>query len=385
MDKIYDVVIVGGGASGLMCANFLDKKLNVAIIDKNQIGKKILATGNGRCNFTNIKIEVNKYNNDLVREVIKEFDNNSVISFFKSKGVESYFDEEGRVYPCSDSAKDVRRALTEGIVADIFMDEVSNIKKKDAFEVTCVSGEILQAKKVVVACGNVQIENILRDFSLKVEEKKRVLSGFLIKKNFDKALFGVREDCVVKANVCGKEFVERGQVQFKKDGISGIVIFNLSSFVHKYGKLPIKVTLSLLPRVDEKELKEIFDYRRKNCLDLKVRDALFGLLKPEMANYLIKQIGLDKLDRNISSLTDIEIERIIYYIKNLQYTLIDNYQECQVLSGGVDLKNMKDFQVIEGMYFAGECCNVFGPCGGYNLQWAFSSGYKIAQLINKNN
>ena len=133
MAKIFDVAIIGGGASGLMCANFLDtKKMSVVIIDKDFLGKKLLVTGNGRCNLTNQNIDTEKYNTNLVKEVLKEFDKDKTLSFFKSIGIETFADDEGRYYPLSETAKDVKDALVNNLKnVETLKDEVQKVHKKE--------------------------------------------------------------------------------------------------------------------------------------------------------------------------------------------------------------------------------------------------------------
>lgn len=376
--KTYDIVIIGGGASGLMCANNLAHIFSVAVIDGVALGKKLLVTGNGRCNFTNINLDSAFYNTKQVQKYIKEFDEKDTIKFFKEMGIESFADDEGRVYPLSESAKDVQKALTQKLSCDYISGKVIRLTKKGLFEITLESGEVVKSKKVVMACGNRNIEEILSDFKLPFEKKEPVLCGFKVK-GFDKSLFGLREDVILKS----KNFKEKGQVQFRKDGISGIVVFNLSAKVKD--EKPFDVEIELLPEISESKIEGILVYRRENCGDFALSDCLLGILKGELAKYILKECKILTEKRTLSGLSDIEIKSIAYKIKHLKMTCTEKYDDCQVLSGGISLKNLSDFQSeIKGLYFCGESTNVFGACGGYNLQWAWSSGYCLAKELNRN-
>ena len=380
MNEIYDVLIVGGGASGLMCANCLDKRLKTAIIDKQALGKKLLATGNGRCNLTNKNIAPEFYNSKLVKRFLEDFGLDRTINFFKSIGIELFFDDEGRAYPVSETAKDVQEALVKGLQGVSYIkDEVIEISKKSNYELKLLSNNIVKAKQVVLACGNGTLKNILKPLNLKYEDEGYILTGYKVK-NFDKNLFGIRENAVVRADELN--FKELGQVQFKKDGISGIVIFDLSAYANFKKVKNFEVRLELLPKMSQEELEKIIQYRVCNCQNLLKKDALIGLIKSQMADYIFKQAKLKDLNDKLSNLNHEEIKILVGTIKDLRFKCIEPYKDCQVLSGGVDLKYLKDLQAMDGLYFCGEATNVYGICGGFNLQWAWSSGFAVSKIIN---
>lgn len=380
MQKIFDVVIVGGGASGLMCANFLkDKNKDFLIVEKSSLGKKILVTGNGRCNLSNKKIKLSDYNTDLVKTVISNFDNFKTLEYFKSIAVETFFDEEGRCYPISETAKDIRDALCKGVENKFLHDEVVKVTKNKYFELRLLSNGTLLAKKIVIACGTKNLPSILSDFNLNFQPQKPVLTGFIVK-NFDKNLLGVRENVIVTSNECN--FKEKGQVQFKKDGISGIVIFNLSAKSAKLNIEKFSVNLQLLPGISEDKVIEILKYRKNNAKNLLVKDVLISLVKPATASYILKVCKIKNLERKINFIRDDEISLIAQTLKALSFECIKPYDDFQVLSGGVDLSDLKNLESnTKGLYFCGEACNVYGVCGGYNLQWAWSSGKFVADRI----
>ena len=386
MDKIFEVAIIGGGASGLFCANSLRFNSDEIIhIDKSSLEKKLLVTENRTYNLTNKNIDIDKYNTILTKEVIESFDQFKTIQYFKKLGIEIYFDEEGRGYPLSDKAKDVKERLLAGIGNVKYLnDEVIKVTKNQVFEIKMMSGQKVLARNVVMACGTKNIEKILEEFKLCFEKQKKVLTGFKVNKGYDCHLFGTRVNCVVKANFNGNKFCENGQVQFKKDGISGIVVFNLSAFAQKHNAQNFRVELELLPSITKDELMKILIFRSQNCSNLLVKDVFVGILDPQIAKYILTRTKIKEQERKVKNLTIKEIEKLSQSVKSLDFICNETYEDCQVLSGGIDLKSLDNLQTkVPGLYVCGECCNVYGPCGGYNLQWAWSSGHFVAKMINK--
>lgn len=376
----FDIVIIGGGASGLMCANNLKHSFSVAIVDSNPLGKKLLATGNGRCNFTNEHLSAQMYNKAKAEKYLQAFDNNAAVKFFEKIGIPSFADEEGRVYPLSESAKDVQSALTRNINAKVITQSAAKISKKEKFEIELSDGSSIFADKVVIACGNKSLGGLLADFNLPLQKQEQVLCGFKVK-DFDKSLFGLRENVVAKVRELG--FEERGQVQFRKDGISGIVIFNLSAKVAQ-ADCPFEIELELLPEISEQKFASMMKSRQKDCKNLYVKDSLLGILKLELARYVLKISGITGTDRRLSELSDEEISRIIKNIKHLKFICKEKYDDGQVLAGGMKLEDLRDLESsVKGLFFCGEAAGVYGTSGGYNLQWAWSSGYFIADKLNK--
>ena len=382
--KKYDIVIIGGGASGLMCANNLAHNFSVAIIDEFALGKKLLVTGNGRCNFTNRKLALDGYNTELVKNFLDEFDQMDTIKYFERLGIPSFADTEGRVYPVSESAKDIQYALTKGLSGiDYIQDKVLMVKKENTFNIYLSKNEIICADRLIMACGNRDLHTILANFNLKIEKTEKVLCGFKILK-FNKSLFGLREDAVVRCKIQNFYFEERGQVQFRRDGISGIVIFNLSAKLSERIKYPFNIELELLPDISYDDLISLLKSRRKMCSNLTIKDCLLGILKTELAKYILKECKIEDTERTLAQMKDIELIRVAKKIKSCVLTCSEKYNDCQVLAGGITLSSLNNFESeIKNLYFIGETTKVYGICGGYNLQWAWTSGYCLAKRLNK--
>ena len=306
--KTYDIVIIGGGASGLMCANNLAHIFSVAVIDGVALGKKLLVTGNGRCNFTNINLDSAFYNTKQVQKYIKEFDEKDTIKFFKEIGIESFADDEGRVYPLSESAKDVQKALTQKLRCDYISGKVIRLTKKGLFEITLESGEVVKSKKVVMACGNRNIEEILSDFKLPFEKKEPVVaapvapkSKKVVRKPFAEKMAKASDDIKTTYNILKNELISYGV----KSRIShGADTFRLRK--QEYAKITlVGKNLKLYVAVDPKKYEgttfPVRDEGSKKCFAttptmIKVKSTLSIKRAKMMIADLMAERGLIKGD-----------------------------------------------------------------------------------------
>ena len=377
MKKIYDVVIVGGGASGLLCASALSKKFKIAILEKDtKIGKKILATGNGRCNLTNTNMS-SKYYNQNIDTYLNKFNSLNTIKYFNKLGLLTYADNEGRVYPTSNSATSVldilRFSLSDNV--SIFCEKnIQNITKNDIFELKTDKNEVFYAKKIVYTCGGNslhEIENLHKDL---IPFKKSLVS---LRTDYNKFLNNIRvSDIKATLKLNNQEVVERGEILFKDNAISGIMIFNLSSYMARINNYEQNIVLDFLPDITEDKLYTILT-DRQGIQYLTKENCLTGIFHSALCKNIIDKINNDT--QNINKLV-----RFIKHYNIKTYAPLDNNQ---VFSGGVSLHSLKNsLESIynEGLYFAGECIDVDGICGGYNLQWAWTSAYIVANDINNN-
>lgn len=376
------VVIVGGGASGLLAAITAARKGSfVVVLEKNdRVGKKILSTGNGRCNYTNIYCKVSNYNSDFVFDVLKKFSPEVAISFFKDIGMLSKIEDEGRVYPLSMQAStvlDVLRAEAHrlGVFVKVGF-EVKKIEKNDnLFRVYSSDNEVIQADKVIVCTGGIAAPktgsngsgyDLLKALGHSVTALKPSLCHVLV----NKGVHGVRQ--YAKVSVSDK-ISDIGEIQFNKDSISGIPVLNIS----KYVQVGDFITLDFLPEISFDEVYDLLKTRPAQSMET----FLIGILNKNLSYAILKDIGLSPLSRMSDSLSDDELRLIARALKGWKVTVsgFANWDNAQVTSGGINLGEIDsttlESKIVKGLYITGELCDIDSKCGGYNLHWAWASGF----------
>ena len=388
MKKVYDVIVLGAGASGSYCAINLKNNLNVGIIDNNsQIAKKLLVTGNGRCNLTNGNIDSSFYNQNLDC-YFEKYDLNNTLVFFNKLGLETYFDNENRCYPISNSAKSVVKVIENEFhkkYFDYLLDNIQKIEyneKENVFEIVCDNNQYA-SHKLVVAMGK-NFFDIERNFE--VSQTKLCPSLVALKTSEKtKKLDGIRvSNVVVNAITNDAQAVEKGEVLFKENGLSGICVFNLSSIFARNKKFEGKIVIDILPNYSQEQLIKVIK-SHTNIFE-KASDVLEGVVVNKLALELLSRLNIDE-ERLCCTLTDDEIKGIAFLIKNMTFNVVGCYENNQVYSGGVCLDCLTDsleHKNIKGIYFCGEVCDVDAICGGYNLQWAWTSAKLVADDINNN-
>jgi len=387
----YNVIIIGGGASGVMTALACgDKNKSVAIIDSGSfVGKKLLSTGNGKCNLTNLKMNSSFYNQNIDM-FLKKFDEKNAINFFDSIGLVTKADECGRVYPFSNTARSVvdviENRLNELDVVRLIGKKVNNIEKIDeGFVVTTEQErkvEKLFAKKLVLATGGNSLFEILKSFglnfssispslvALKTKESTKHLSGVRVS--------NVKASAISKINSIETTKEEFGEILFKDNGLSGIAVLNLSTVFARNYNFSGKIFIDFIPKTDEKELIQILNSRKELSGNI-----LIGFLNDIIAKEIFERLHLNFKMQNIL-LTDKNICDIAKLMKRLDFTVCEPYDNNQIYSGGVLLSQLSEIlesKIIPNVFVCGELCDVDGETGGYNLQWAWTSGHIVGENL----
>jgi len=391
------IVIVGGGAAGLMAAiNIKNDNNEVVILEKNEeVGKKILVTGNGRCNLWNFDMHYSKYNSsnpELLDKIITpEYEDdalNKLVELFSIlKNKNEY------LYPRSNKATTVRDVLLHECnklgVEIITNYNVTSIKKTDKFiinnDITC--------DKLIISCGGKSlpitgsdgsIYSILKDMGHTIIEPLPSLVPLFANESYLNKWNGIRCDAKVTSIIDGKKIKEEsGELQLTDYGISGICVFNISRDIVKAlneGK-NATVQISFLELGEDE--KEYFELEEKN-------NTVYELLLKVFDKKLIK-ILLDKMDINpdayIKSLTTKEMSRLANYIErfNINITGHGDFNKSQVTQGGVSLEDINpdtlESKKIKDLYLIGEVLDIDGDCGGYNLGFAWMSALKVSDHI----
>lgn len=396
MEKIWtDIAIIGGGASGLAAAleaAMTNSSLKIAIVERlDRVGKKILTTGNGRCNLSNKNLGEKYYHGTIdAMKIIRK--TTSAEDFFKLLGVVCTTDEQGRMYPRSNSAATILGALRlkarELGIIELCGQNVVSIKKSVKGYILATDTTEILSKRVIIASGGYaapssgtdgSMMRILKEMGYQVSKICPAVAPLRVKPEFLKGMKGVRAKGKIQAVSGGKVLHEEiGEIQFTENSLSGICVFNLAYLMSEYeGKLTLRI--DLLPEMSENELADYLFMVKNQRSCFEISELLTGIFARNPAQYLIKRI-LDRQQSDaISTLKNGELRKLAKEIKSLEFEVSGTspWQNAQATSGGINVNCVNEnleSKLHEGIYFAGEILDVDGECGGYNLQWAWSSG-----------
>lgn len=390
------VGIIGGGASGMAAALAAAKNPETQVIlfeRQARVGRKLQATGNGRCNLTNLHASDRGYHGEapeFVSHALQAFGVEETLAWFQDLGLFTVAEPSGRVYPYSDQANSVVDVLRFGL-------EKENIQWKPGFEVSRLhrqdggflvegNGERIPCDRVIVACGglagtklggSMSGYRLLRGMGHRVTKLRPALVQLKCGWSGVTALKGVRTNC--HASIYHNETLysqSEGELQFTEYGLSGPVIFEISRDVCQGGGNWI-CRLDFLPMLSHEDIMERLGKRTRT--NLTAQELLTGILHNRLGRVIIKSVGISE-NTPISQLTQEQLHAVCQEIKAFDITLTEplGMDSAQVTAGGVltedfDPKTMES-KLVPGLYACGEVLDIDGDCGGYNLQWAWSSG-----------
>ena len=386
------VAIIGGGASGLVAALSAAKNgAQVTIYERcDRVGKKILSTGNGRCNMTNINADFENYHGndvDFIRGVKSQFWVNETLSFFEDIGLLYKVDEEGRVYPYSDTATSVldvlRNKIKQAGISVIENFEVKELKKcKNGFEIISYDGKRGYCEKAIIATGgkaapslgsNGSGYDIAKTIGHTVTELYPSLVQLKTDGDVAKKLKGLKLQCGVSVNNKKTE----GEVLFTDYGLSGIAVFDMSA----YSKIGDTIKLDVMPSYSYDEVYDIINNRITAMPECEMENFFAGMLNKRVGQVFLKSIGIVPLSKKADNLTQKEIRNIAHSLKEWKFNICGtmSWNNAQVTRGGINTLEVNsdtlESKKQKGIFFCGEILDIDGDCGGYNLQWAWSSGY----------
>ncbi len=398
--KKYDCTIVGAGASGMTAGIIAARRgLKVCLLEhKNEPGKKLLRTGNGKCNFTHKGVTAEDYPlryRGITGAVFNKFGYESTISFFKELGVFPS-EKNGYVYPMSGTALSVRNALVDELKrlkVDIITDVRIESVDPGFFTKALINGKMTEVESatLLMAAGSCAAPGtgsdgsgyiLLEKAGVKIKKPLPALVKLLSDDRTCRRAAGVRTDGIIRLFINGElKCTESGEIQFTDDGISGIPVFQISREAAQAldeNKRTETVT-DLAPGITVEELKDYFKYGFINAGGRSLKNFLGGIIPGKMVTAVADKASVSA-DKKVCELSEEKALEIVETIKNyrLIITKTNGFDGAQVCSGGVDLAEI-DFETMEhrkikGLFFSGETVDVDGPCGGYNLQWAWSSG-----------
>lgn len=414
---MFDICVIGGGAAGMTAAIIAKEnncQLNICIAEKKQdLGKKLLATGNGKCNISNINCE----------NYLKTLD------FFSSIGVITRTDDAGRIYPYTEEARAVVEALSSRIktlgIKVIRNCTVLNIAKKENFVVKLETLSVsekkaqpkiqnVEAKKILIATGGKAGPEFgcsgdgykfARIFGHTINKATPILTAVETVEDFSK-FAGIRakgkvslikvigelipQSTTEQAAAANVIFAEEGEIQFTKDGLSGICVFNLTRHIEiengktlEDGLREYKISVDFLPDIDIKDLLE----QRKTLKDFTAKDLLRTFVREPLTLDILRQsqISPNKRASQLEKNQLISLEKVLHNWQ-VSIKMLKGWKFAQVTKGGVDLGEINlqtmESKLVRGLFFAGEVIDYDGPCGGYNLQNAWETAIKAGKEMS---
>ncbi len=399
------IIIIGAGASGLAAAINSARILKesggdfcITVVEQLQrVGKKILATGNGRCNLSNVNISKSNYHGDVDFAfcALDEFGANQTIDFFKSIGVLTT-QEDGRIYPMNLSANSVLDCLRleANRLGIEFICSSPVLKIKKVQDIFLINDEI-KADCVIIATGgksssvhgsNGSGYKLLSQLGHSISSTSPALVQLVSNCDFCKHLKGIRVNGKITLKINNKNVkTEYGEILFTDYGLSGIATMQVARYVSvEKSKNPSAKITANIDMACNLSYNDICDYiieRKKMNKQLSCENLLIGILQKRVAQVVLKKCNISPQSREIQTLTKGEIQSIASCIKNFEMHITETkgFDSSQVTAGGamtcefepISFKSKK----VKNLYACGEVLNVDGDCGGYNLQWAWCSGY----------
>lgn len=402
MSRPKTVLIIGGGASGMVAGIAAARNgADVTILERNKrVGRKLLATGNGRCNLSNTNIDISRYHGEhpeFIYGAFSRFGYDRTMEFFNMIGIAPKIEDEGKVFPLSGQASsvlDVLRYELDSLNVNVILDaDVNKIVKKDKFEASTDDGRVFEADSVILSAGgkaspdlgsNGSGFKLAQSLGHKIIEPFPALTQLKLKYGHLKAMQGVKFDgdvsIIVKDRVVQSE---TGEILFTEYGISGPPIFELSRKAGEYLRNgdKVKLKLVLVNYMTEQELNEFIANRIYTGSRKSISFNFVGFLNKKLIPVILKEAGVLDINKPAGSLSLDERKRIAKLLKGWMFevTGTNNWPSAQVTAGGVDVSEVNsktmESKLIPGLYFSGEILDIDGDCGGFNLQWAWSSGY----------
>lgn len=397
------VVVIGGGASGLVCAIAMARRgIDVMILEKNNsICKKVLVTGAGKCNYFNEDMDISHYRSDnleLVENIIKEENCNKVLKFFESIGVVPRI-KNGYYYPYSNTSTTIKNLLLlEATKLNIKIKNdiiVNDIIKKDKFILKTTNSDIL-CDKVVLATGSLaSIKNgeyngydLLKRLDHKIIKPLPALVMLVGNESFFKDWAGIRCDANVELYENNLLIAKScGEVQLTNYGISGICVMNLSGRVSrgldKKNKENLKI--NFIPYVNKENGYKYLSERNESLSNRTIIELLESIINYKLLYVILRRCHIDT-NATWNSLNETDKNKLIDNIFSFKLDICDtkSLTEAQVVSGGLALSevtNMLESKRMPGLYVTGELLDIDGDCGGYNLGFAWITGLVVGESI----
>lgn len=398
---MIQIGIIGGGASGMAAAISAARRNPSARIiifeKKDRLGKKIYATGNGRCNLTNHHIEPTYYyggHRGMIDQILASYGCREALEFFSSLGLTTK-SRGDYVYPRSDQASSVVHVLEREIrrrhITVLTDTAIQSMEKRNSGFILKTGQEKYKADKVILACGGKASPALGSDGSGYTLAKSMghtitpvvpSLVQLKARKHPYKKAAGVRTSARVTAVVNGHEAgSDTGELQITAYGISGIPVFQISRFIGKaiYEKQDARVRIDFVPELCLDEWNQLLLRQKKTCSGMQAQELLNGIFPDKLISCLLEQSGINP-NVNLARLHNFQIEQLAGLCKSSTVVIheTNGFEQAQVCAGGVETCELDpltlESRLVKGLYITGELLDVDGICGGYNLHWAWATG-----------
>lgn len=407
MQKHYDVIVIGGGASGMMSSIFVGRNgFSCLVLDHNEkLGKKLYITGKGKCNLTNnssIETHLNNTmtNSKFMYSALNAFSPQDVMQFFEENGLKLRTERGNRVFPDSDKSSDVIKTLEKamqryGVNVSLEQEIVSVSKQGEVFKILCDNKIEYTCNSLIVATGGVSYSgtgatglgyDIAKQFGHSIVEPKSSLCPIVVKEDVSELNGLSLRNVTLNYKNGNKTFSEQGDLLFTFNSLTGPIALTMSSKINKLNIENTKLYLDLKPALSEDKLNEKFQREFLENAKKDYRNYLNSLLPASFIEFFMRKTKIK--NKKMSEFTKTDRQTLITTLKKFDFSIksLDNINVSIVTSGGVNIKDINaktcESKLVKNLYFVGEVLDVDALTGGFNLQIAWSTAYLAGNAIN---